>query len=76
MCRRSFILCETEVLSKKFVGNKIVQKDKKEKSPGDFSFFAMVYYPPKSSKWIISFSTPRLSRRSSTVLAIMGGPQR
>ena len=33
-------------------------------------------YPPKSSKWIIAFSPPRLSRRSSTVLAIMGGPQR
>ena len=40
-------------------------------------FFAPSWnYPPKSSKWIISFSTPRLSRRSSTVLAIMGGPQR
>lgn len=33
-------------------------------------------YPPKSSKRIISSSTPRLCKRSSTVLDIIGGPQR
>ena len=33
-------------------------------------------YPPKLSKRIMSSSTPRLGRRSSTVFAIIGGPQR
>ena len=33
-------------------------------------------YPPKLSKRIISSSTPREWRRSSTVFAIIGGPQR
>lgn len=33
-------------------------------------------YPPKLSKRIMSSSTPREWRRSSTVFAIIGGPQR
>ena len=33
-------------------------------------------YPPKLSKRIMSSSTPSEWRRSSTVLAIIGGPQR
>ena len=32
------------------------------------------HYPPKSSKWIFSRSTPRLSSISRTALVIMGGP--
>ena len=33
-------------------------------------------YPPKLSKRIMSSSTPREWRRSRTVFAIIGGPQR
>lgn len=40
-------------------------------------FFAVCNnYPPKLSKRIMSSSTPREWRRSSTVFAIIGGPQR
>ena len=35
-----------------------------------------VDYPPKLSKRIMSSSTPSECRRSSTVFAIIGGPQR
>ncbi len=33
-------------------------------------------YPPKLSKRIMSSSTPREWRRTNTVFAIIGGPQR
>lgn len=41
-----------------------------------FYLFLCENYPPKLSNAIMSSSTPREWRRSRTVLAIIGGPQR
>ena len=55
------------------------RNDKKnaEKIPetGFFSIL-LITYPPKLSKRIMSSSTPSEWRRSRTVFAIIGGPQR